>query len=324
MPDGVIAAAEKMAEEKGQPLVGYGAPLVEWSPGVAIEDEDPARVLQEEHEDGNEPFFEDEHIQEFEEVPDDDGNDDNTEADHELDGTDEEILEVNDVRIESENEDEQDGEEFLAEGPDEQTSPHLDKEIRSKSGSKDDKSAEPTDVPQTTSGSRYGLRPNRTRNYINRFDHVMDEPASGQSYDVQLLQREPEEATSLQEAVRDMNVTGSTIKVFEYVTGFIMTQMTAKAGIKKHGQVAADALFQEFLQLQDKTVFAGKHRSELTKALRQGALRVINVIKEKRCGKIKGRIVADGRPQRKLYTKDEASSPTVFTDAILMLILIDT
>jgi hypothetical protein len=135
----------------------------------------------------------------------------------------------------------------------------------------------------------------------------MDEPASGQSYDV-----------------RDMNVTGSTIKVFEYVTGFIMTQMTAKAGIKKHGQVAADALFQEFLQLHDKTVFAGKHRSELTKALRQGALRVINVIKEKRCGKIKGRTVADGRPQRKLYTKDEASSPTVFTDALLMLILIDT
>jgi hypothetical protein len=51
---------------------------------------------------------------------------------------------------------------------------------------------------------------------------------------------------------------------------------------------------------------------------------VINVIKEKRCGKIKGRTVADGRPQRKLYTKDEASSPTVFTDALLMLILIDT
>jgi hypothetical protein len=105
MPDGVIAAAEKMAEEKGQPLVGYGAPLVEWSPGVAIEDEDRAPVLQEEHKDGNEPFFEDEHVQEFEEVPDDDGNDDNTEADHKLDGTDEEILEVNDVRIESENED---------------------------------------------------------------------------------------------------------------------------------------------------------------------------------------------------------------------------
>jgi hypothetical protein len=178
MPDGVMAAVKKMAEDEGQPLVGYGAPLFEWSPGVAIEDEDPAPVLQEEHGDGNKPIFEDENVQEFEEVPDDDNNYDNTEANHELDETDEEVLEVKDVGIESENKDKQDGEECLVEGPNEQTAPHLNKEIRRESGSGDDKSAEPTDVPHTTSGSRYGLRPNRTRNYSNRFDHVMDEPAS--------------------------------------------------------------------------------------------------------------------------------------------------
>jgi hypothetical protein len=97
--------------------------------------------------------------------------------------------------------------------------------------------------------------------------------------------------------------------------------MTAKAAIKKHGQAAVDALFQEFLQLHDKTVFAGKHRSELTKAERQAALRAISIIKEKRCGKIKGRIVADGRPQRNLYTKDESSSPSC--DVLMMSILID-
>jgi hypothetical protein len=97
--------------------------------------------------------------------------------------------------------------------------------------------------------------------------------------------------------------------------------MTAKAAIKKHGQAAVDALFQEFLQLHDKTVFAGKHRSELTKAERQAALRAISIIKEKRCGKIKGRIVADGRPQRNLCTKDESSSPSC--DVLMMSILID-
>jgi hypothetical protein len=42
--------------------------------------------------------------------------------------------------------------------------------------------------------------------------------------------------------------------------------MTAKAGIKKHGQVAIDALYQEFLQLQDQDVFDGKHAGELTKS----------------------------------------------------------
>jgi hypothetical protein len=77
MPDGVIAAVERMAEDEGQPLIGHTAPLLEWSPGVAIEDEDPAPELQAEPEDGNKPFFEDEYAQDFEEVYDDD-NDNNT------------------------------------------------------------------------------------------------------------------------------------------------------------------------------------------------------------------------------------------------------
>jgi hypothetical protein len=111
-------------------------------------------------------------------------------------------LEVDDIQIESEDKDKQDGEEFLTEGPNEQPAPHLSEEIRSKSGSKVDKSPESTDIPQTSSGSRYGLRPNRTRNYSNRFNHVMDKLASGQSYDVQLLQHEPEKTTSLQEAYK--------------------------------------------------------------------------------------------------------------------------
>jgi len=34
-----------------------------------------------------------------------------------------------------------------------------------------------------------------------------------------------------------------------------MTQMTATAGIKKHGQAAVDALLQEFCQLDSKNCF---------------------------------------------------------------------
>jgi hypothetical protein len=193
MPDRVIAAVERMAEDEVQHIIGHEAPLFEWSPGVAIEDKDPAPVLQAEPKDGNEPFFEDEYAQDFEEIP-DDNNDNNTDADCELDETDEEVLEFDDVQIEPDNENEQDREEFITKGPDEQPATHLNKvEIRSESGSEVDQLAESTDIPQTTSQSRYGLRPNRTRNYINRFDHVMDKPASGQSYDVQLLLHEPEE-----------------------------------------------------------------------------------------------------------------------------------
>ena len=50
-----------------------------------------------------------------------------------------------------------------------------------------------------------------------------------------------------------------------YISGFIMTQMSAKAGIEeKYGKVAVDALFQEFLQLHDLDVFDGKDASKLT------------------------------------------------------------
>ena len=51
-----------------------------------------------------------------------------------------------------------------------------------------------------------------------------------------------------------MRDSGSSNKVSKYVTGFIMTQITAKAGIKKHGHVALKALYQEFLQLHGKGV----------------------------------------------------------------------
>jgi Reverse transcriptase (RNA-dependent DNA polymerase) len=39
---------------------------------------------------------------------------------------------------------------------------------------------------------------------------------------------------------------------------------------------------------------------------------------------MKGCTVADGRPQRSLYTKEETTSPTVLTDALILSIMIDT
>jgi hypothetical protein len=159
------------------------------------------------------------------------------------------------------------------------------------------------------------LRLIRQRTYDeNRFTHRMDNPASSRSYDdVQFLQPGASVMPSLREAVEVMMGSGSKTGVLNDVTGFIMTQMMAKAGIKKHGQVTIDALYQEFLQLHDQDVFDGKHAGELTKSQKRAALRAISVIKEKRYGKIKGHTVADGRPQKALYTKDKTSSPTVLT-----------
>jgi hypothetical protein len=69
--------------------------------------------------------------------------------------------------------------------------------------------------------------------------------------------------------------------------------------------------------------FKPRSFESLTPIERKKALRSITLIKEKRCGRIKGRIVADGRSQRGDIDKEAAKSPTVSTEALLISIAID-
>jgi hypothetical protein len=46
-------------------------------------------------------------------------------------------------------------------------------------------------------------------------------------------------------------------------------------------------------------------------------------LKRKRCGRIKGRGCADGRPQRAYIQREDATSPTVSTQAVFLTSLID-
>jgi hypothetical protein len=119
---------------------------------------------------------------------------------------------------------------------------------------------------------RHNLRPNCTRDYSHRLGHVMDDPASTQSYDAQLFQHDKpdndNEPTTLRKAVQEMQRTGANHDVLKCLTGIMMTQMSAKAGIKKHGQVANDTLFEEFAQLHDLGVFEPQHASKLSSSKR--------------------------------------------------------
>jgi hypothetical protein len=63
--------------------------------------------------------------------------------------------------------------------------------------------------------------------------------------------------------------------------------------------------------------------SRLNKNIRYEALNYLVFLKRKRCGKVKARGCADGRPQRKYILKDESSSPTVSIDAIMTSCLMD-
>ena len=154
---------------------------------------------------------------------------------------------------------------------------------------------------ETTQGSGYNLWPNRSREYSHRFDL--------QVYNV----------TNLQVPCATREPVTTTQKMF----GFVFTQMTARAGIKKHRHAARDALTAEFAQLDYKGAYEPVHATDLTEPQRRGALRIINLIKEKRDGRLKGRSVADGRPQRAFYTKEETSSPTATPESVLLTALID-
>ena len=103
-----------------------------------------------------------------------------------------------------------------------------------------------------------------------------------------------------------------------------MTQMvTAQAGIKEHGKAAEAALMKEFAQMEELSVYESVDPKTLTSEQRRGALRAINLLKEKLDGTLKGRTVADGRPQRSLYDRSETASPTVAKGALMLSILMD-
>ena len=125
----------------------------------------------------------------------------------------------------------------------------------------------------------YNLRRPRgpTGNRNSTFQAVMDAPFDTKSYHPprQLLQTQ-----------RDR---------LKYIFAHVMTQMSAKAGIRKHGKAAEIALVAEFAQLEDLSVYQSVDPTKLTREQRLAALRAINLIKEKRDGCLKSRTVADSR-----------------------------
>ena len=179
--------------------------------------------------------------------------------------------------------------------------------------------AEPDDPRDNLRSKLYDLRARRTG--TTRFANAIDEPHSSKSYfpPVQLLQMAIDTLDDI-DTLGDPNVTQPMRRL---LFAYVLTQMSEKAGLRKHGKAAEDAMLREFSQLKDLSVFAPMFAHELTPEQRKAALRAINLIKEKRDGTIKGRTVADGRPQRSLYDKSETASPTVSSDALFATIVVD-
>jgi hypothetical protein len=95
-------------------------------------------------------------------------------------------------------------------------------------------------------------------------------------------------------------------------------------GLKEFGSLGYEATVKE---LDDNLLGMGAVRmlmpSQIGKSIRYEALNYLMFLKRKRCGKIKARGCADGRPQREYISKDESSSPTVSIYALMTSCLMD-
>jgi hypothetical protein len=103
----------------------------------------------------------------------------------------------------------------------------------------------------------------------------------------------------------------------------IMTQLSLKAGLKEWGDQAFTASRSEMKQLHLQSTFKPKHWRELSQVQRQTVLESHMFLKQKRDVKIKGRTVAGVNKQRGYTSKDDASSPTIATEAVLLSCIID-
>jgi len=344
MPDSVIATVEARVELEGQPLLVGNCPVFEWTHNMPIIDEDI-----DDGDVGDDPnglngnvdvapadvFFDPpvEGHQGDEEASDDDTVDVDVEgpaADAPVpDVSDEESETDASVPIEEEDSigdtSDEDAEDAPYDEVDDETDvASMEAETGEAADDINNTDAEPfpaagervavEEVADETHEPRYNLRPNRGRSYGHRLDHIMDDSNDPKTYERQfqfLLQ----DGFSSQDP---MQVVGP------LVHDFLLTQMTASRGIKKHGQRAVDALFQEFGQLDKKTVFEPQHARDLTKEQKKEALRAINLIKEKRDESLKGRSCADGSTQRNKYPKEQTASPTVSNDALMLSIMVDS
>jgi hypothetical protein len=107
------------------------------------------------------------------------------------------------------------------------------------------------------------------------------------------------------------------------VVAHIMTQLSLRSGLKLWGDKAYAVVTLEMKQLHFCNTFKPKHRSVILKTQHQTVLELHMFLKEKRDGSLKGRTVAGRNKQQDYISKEDASSPTVATEAVLLSCIID-
>jgi hypothetical protein len=110
---------------------------------------------------------------------------------------------------------------------------------------------------------------------------------------------------------------------FTLVAHTSMTQLSLKTGLKTWGDRTTKAVSKELAQLHYRDTFEPMDPKQLSKEDFSNALESHLFLKQKRDKSIKGRIVAGGNKQRGTIPKEEASSPTVALESVLLTATID-
>jgi len=107
------------------------------------------------------------------------------------------------------------------------------------------------------------------------------------------------------------------------IVEFILTQMTLKSALKAWGNAATVAAEAEMKQLHWRNSFRPVRWNGLTQQQKDMVLESHIFLTQKRTGEIKGRTVAGGNKQRNYIEKEDASSPTVATESVILTSVID-
>jgi hypothetical protein len=102
-----------------------------------------------------------------------------------------------------------------------------------------------------------------------------------------------------------------------------MQQLLVKSALREWGDDVRAAGEKKANQLHWRDTFIPRQMSELTVEQQTKILQSHMFIGQKRTGEIKARMVAGGNTQRGHVTKEESSSPTVSTKAVLLTLIVD-
>lgn len=255
---------------------------------------------------------------------------------------------------ESYNEEIADAKEYVPEGDsDEENIPPLldqngdssdnDSEDDDESGAEVDADSDVHDSGRENQNSRYNLRPREGHNYAYRFGFALIGSEQGRRSPGVLPRRAGVATRSTrrygqaaqhlftQESSENFDfhyanhmLAGELVydaeldDVMPRVAHKVMVQLSLRQGLQQFGDCSQDAVSAELQQIHMKQTFHPNHFKELSGLQREKALESLILLEERRTGKIKGQMCADGRKQRDWTLKEDAASPTIMTDSILL------